>query len=70
MSLLHYPHRLEFDSEERGTLQWDSKPHKDIDLCDYAKYLLKEGSVTEKRELLLCIKSKLILAQGVIKLES
>ncbi|MFH1866817.1 MAG: recombinase zinc beta ribbon domain-containing protein, partial [Patescibacteria group bacterium] len=32
----------------------------DVDLRAYAKYLLKEGSVTEKRELLINLKSKLI----------
>ncbi len=48
----------------------DAKPRKDIDLCDYAKYLLKEGSVTEKRELLLCIKSKLVLTRSELKLEN
>ncbi|MDO8469897.1 MAG: recombinase family protein [bacterium] len=46
----------------------DTKPQKEIDLRDYAKYLLKEGSVTEKRELLLCIKSKLVLTKGVVTL--
>lgn len=44
-------------------------PQKDIDLRDYAKYLLKEGSVTEKRELLLCIKSKLVLDKCGLRLE-
>ena len=48
----------------------DAKPQKEIDLRGYAKYLLKEGSVTEKRELLLCIKSKLVLTRGVVTLES
>lgn len=33
----------------------------DIDLCAYAKYLLKEGALTEKRELLLCLRSKFVL---------
>jgi hypothetical protein len=47
----------------------DAKPQKEIDLRGYAKYLLKEGSVTEKRELLLCIKSKLVLTKGVVALE-
>jgi hypothetical protein len=47
----------------------DAKPQKDIDLRDYAKYLLREGSVTEKRELLLCIKSKLTLTRGIVSLE-
>jgi DNA invertase Pin-like site-specific DNA recombinase len=45
------------------------KTDKDIDLRQYAKYLLKEGSVTEKRELLLCIKSKLVLTRKVLTLE-
>ncbi len=48
----------------------DAKPQKDIDLRDYAKYLLKEGSVTEKRELPLCSKSKLVLTRGVVTLEN
>lgn len=47
----------------------DAAPQKGIDLRDYAKYLLKEGSVTEKRELLLCIKSKLVLTRGTLQLE-
>ena len=45
------------------------EPDKEIDLRGYAKYLLKEGSVTEKRELLLCIKSRLVLSQKVLQLE-
>lgn len=42
---------------------------KELNLRQYAKYLLKEGSVTEKRELLLCIKSRLSLSQKVLTLE-
>lgn len=47
----------------------DTKPQKEIDLREYAKYLLREGSVTEKRELLLCIKNKLILTKGIVTLQ-
>lgn len=47
----------------------DTKPQKELDLREYAKYLLKEGSVTEKRELLLCIMSKLVLTEGIVSLE-
>ena len=47
----------------------DAKPEKDIDLCAYAKYILKDGSLTEKRELLLCIKSRLVFTKGVLTLE-
>lgn len=39
-----------------------------IDLKTYAKYLLKEGSVIEKRELLSCMKSKLIIKNKVLTL--
>jgi hypothetical protein len=41
----------------------------DIDIRNYAKYLLKEGSIIEKRELLTCLKSKLILKDKKIMLE-
>jgi len=44
------------------------KPIK-IDLKTYAKYLLKEGSVIEKRELLSCLKSKLVIKERKLLLE-
>lgn len=44
------------------------KPEKKINLKSYAKYLLKEGSVIEKRELLACIKSRLVLKNKVVQL--
>lgn len=44
------------------------KTEKKIDLRSYAKYLLREGSLIEKRELLACIKSKLVLTQKVVTL--
>lgn len=34
---------------------------KDADIRNYAKYLLTEGSIFEKRDLLLCLKSKILL---------
>lgn len=34
---------------------------KDADIRNYAKYLLAEGSIFEKRDLLMCLKSKIIL---------
>ena len=34
---------------------------KDIDLRNYAKYLLKEGSIVEKRALLSCLKSRIVM---------
>ncbi len=40
-----------------------------IDIRGYAKYILKEGSNLEKRELLGCLKSKILLSQKKISLE-
>ncbi|HEU0080600.1 MAG TPA: recombinase family protein [Candidatus Paceibacterota bacterium] len=34
---------------------------KDIDIRNYAKYLIKEGNIFEKRDLLTCFKSKIVL---------
>ena len=34
----------------------------DIDIRNYAKYILREGGMQEKRELLSCLKSKIILS--------
>ncbi len=36
---------------------------KDVDIRNYAKYLLKDGSIFEKRDLLGCLKSKLLLRE-------
>lgn len=41
----------------------------DIDIRTYAKYLLKHGAITEKRELLSCLKSRLVLRDRQIGLE-
>lgn len=41
---------------------------QEIDLRTYAKYLLKEGTVTEKRELLSCLKSQLVLKDRKVSL--
>ena len=43
------------------------KPAK-MDLKDYAKYLLKEGSSIEKREILSCLKSKLVMKEKILTL--
>lgn len=40
-----------------------------IDIRGYAKYVLKEGSNLEKREILGCLKSKILLSQKKISLE-
>jgi len=41
----------------------------DIDIRNYTKYLLKQGTILEKRELLTCLKSKLILKDKKIILQ-
>ncbi|MFA5954238.1 MAG: recombinase family protein [Patescibacteria group bacterium] len=43
---------------------------ENVDLKGYAKYLLREGSVIEKRELMACIKSKLVLTRKVLTLQT
>ena len=40
----------------------------DVDVRTYAKYLLKEGSPTEKRELLSCLKGKIFLKNKVLSI--
>ena len=45
------------------------KESKEIDIRNYAKYILKEGTIYEKRELLSCLKTKLILKNQEITLE-
>jgi len=40
-----------------------------VNLKSYAKYLLREGSVVEKREFMACIKSKFILKNKTVMIE-
>ena len=41
----------------------------DIDIRNYAKYILREGTDIEKRELLLCFKSKIVFSNKSISLK-
>jgi hypothetical protein len=41
----------------------------DIDIKRYIKFLLKDGSVEEKREILLYFKSQVLLSNKAIKLQ-
>ena len=53
-----------------GLLGVKTKEKKiDINAMDYAAYLLREGTLIEKRELLSCLKSKLMLKDKKISLE-
>lgn len=40
----------------------------DVDIRNYAKYVLRDGADIEKRELLGCLKSKLVLSDKTISL--
>ena len=42
---------------------------KEANIRKYAKYILKEGNIYEKRELLSCLKSKLVLKNKKLELE-
>ncbi|MBD3359238.1 MAG: hypothetical protein GF365_00820 [Candidatus Buchananbacteria bacterium] len=46
----------------------DDKKLKNLNVKNYAKYILTEGTVIEKRELLSCMRSKVALANKLIKL--
>jgi len=41
----------------------------DVDIRNYAKYILREGQIFEKRELLLCIRSRITLANKNLSLK-
>ena len=41
---------------------------KEIDLREYAKYILQEGGMLEKRELLGCLKGKIVLQNKTVRL--
>lgn len=44
-----------------GVTGGDFDKQKDLDIRSYAKYVLKNGSTVEKREVLGCLESKLIM---------
>jgi hypothetical protein len=59
-----------FNKFRAGVLGYkQEKKAIDIDVRNYAKYLLKEGTIMEKRELLSCLQSKLFLKDRKITLE-
>lgn len=71
--------RIKFEEElkrhnkfNRGVLGMKGKAetHQDIDLCDYAKYVLREGTNEEKRELMGCLKSKIKITKKVVTIET
>jgi len=42
----------------------------DIEIRNYAKYVLREGPNFEKRELLSCLKSKLVMQNKVLSFDN
>ena len=61
-----------FNKFQRGVLGFSDKKtkHTDVDLKTYAKYILKEGTNEEKRELMGCFKSKIKVTKGIVTIES
>ena len=54
---------------QKGVLgvQNSKTKHKDVDLKTYAKYILKDGTNEEKRELMGCFKSRIkVVAKTVV----
>ncbi len=45
------------------------KEIKDIDIKNYAKYILQSGSISEKRDLLMLMKSRLVMINKRVVLE-
>lgn len=58
-----------FNKFQKGVLGMSKSEtkHEDIDFKIYAKYILKEGTNEEKRELMGCLKSKIKITKGVIE---
>ncbi len=57
---------------QTGVLKQDlkqSKKHKDISIKTFAKYMLQHGTILEKREVLSCIKSKILLKDKKLSIE-
>ena len=40
----------------------------DIDIRNYTKYILRDGAIIEKRELLTCLRSKVTIAGKIVKI--
>lgn len=57
-----------FRSKVLGKSEVEMKKKKEVDIKSYAKYLLEEGSIVEKRELLECLRSKLVLKDKEVSL--
>ena len=61
-------HRFNCDVMDKKPMYSDSE-EKEVDIKKYIKYILLDGSVEEKRNVLLNLKSKLILKDGSVYLD-
>lgn len=52
-----------------GGKETERKKVKEVDIRNYAKYLLQEGTILEKRNLMLSFESQIILDKKLIKLK-
>ena len=59
-----------FQSGVLGVKQNGDQKAKDVDIRNYAKYILREGEIFEKRELLSCLRSKLVFKNRTLNLET
>jgi site-specific DNA recombinase len=57
-----------FNKFQRGVLGMskENKKHEEVEFRTYAKYLLKEGTNEEKRELIGCFRSKILVQKGEV----
>ncbi len=58
-----------FQTTVLGVKEQKSQPSKSVNIRNYAKYLLKKGTLQEKRDLLANLKSKLIIENKQVRLE-
>lgn len=59
-----------FNKFQRGVLGVSNPKakHEEVDIKTYAKYILKDGTKEEKRELMGCFKSRLKITKGIINI--
>jgi DNA invertase Pin-like site-specific DNA recombinase len=58
-----------FNKFRQGILHEDTSKTKDFDMRLYAKYVLREGSNEDKRELMNCLRSQLVLDDKKVELK-
>jgi len=58
-----------FQTSVLGMKEQKGQKNKSVNIRNYAKYLLRQGTIQEKRDLLANLKSKLILENKQVRLE-